>query len=498
MSTSATGRQLPLRWYPALVAAATLVGGALRLWGLGREPLWLDEIITFERARLPLATLVRNAFAAAHEPTYFLLIHAWLPADGGERSLRLPSVVFGTLTIPLAAWLGTTIAGRRAGVASALLLAVAPFQVAYAQEARAYTLLTFFATLAMAGLAALLFGGEPPAQDPGGRRSRRRAGLAAIGGTIGATATMNSGLFLWAQLNLVIGVWVARGWIPADRLLHRWLTAQPAIALVVLLCLVPMAGTLANRLERFWVPAPTLTTAVDATREVYLNHLGGPVSAVAGLGIVFAVVAGVHALRRQAPRLTYLALSTLFLPVASLLVSLVRPVFLARYLIWSAVPFLVLAGCGLAAVASPRRFGAVLGLVVALGMGAHAESLGRETKPRWDLAAAALARELRAGDLIVVDRPADYRSIRFYLERAGYRGGGPSVAGLAQDLGAFAPEHPRAFALVVSSRGHVGYLAGRIPREEALRRLQGFGTPQEERTFGELLRVVTVEAARTP
>ena len=71
----------------------------------------------------------------------------------GEWALRFPSAFFGTLTVPLM-WamalrlFGRGRSGRVAALAAALLTALSPLYVYYAQEARMYTQLTFLGLLA--------------------------------------------------------------------------------------------------------------------------------------------------------------------------------------------------------------------------------------------------------------------------------------------------------------------------------------------------------------
>src|ERR1017187_10722325 len=52
---------------PVLLAALALV---LRLYGVSDKPLWYDEIVTLNRANLPLAELVIDALKQKHYPTY--------------------------------------------------------------------------------------------------------------------------------------------------------------------------------------------------------------------------------------------------------------------------------------------------------------------------------------------------------------------------------------------------------------------------------------------
>ncbi|MBF2084258.1 glycosyltransferase family 39 protein [Thermoleptolyngbya sp. C42_A2020_037] len=95
-----------------------------------------------------------------HPPLYFVLTHLWLQLfspDGGYVSLwgvRSLSALFGTLTIPAAFGLGwLAFRNRPAAHLAALLMAVSPFGVYLAQEARHYTLPVLWV---MASLACLL------------------------------------------------------------------------------------------------------------------------------------------------------------------------------------------------------------------------------------------------------------------------------------------------------------------------------------------------------
>lgn len=144
------------RWL-ALIA---LGAGALllRVFQLDAQSLWLDEGSTWEMIGQGwgalLADLV-NPFAAY--PLYHLLLKGWTALAGdSEWALRLPSALAGAAAVaalfgaarelrPLPApGLG---AAALFPAAAALLLAVSPFAVWYAQEAKVYSMLLLAATL---------------------------------------------------------------------------------------------------------------------------------------------------------------------------------------------------------------------------------------------------------------------------------------------------------------------------------------------------------------
>jgi hypothetical protein len=92
-------------------------------------------------------------------PLYYLLTWFWAQAFGtGEVGLRLLPALLSIGTVVVTYLAGTTLAGRRAGVIAAGLVALNPLAVWYAQEARAYALLIFLTTLALWFFARLLRG----------------------------------------------------------------------------------------------------------------------------------------------------------------------------------------------------------------------------------------------------------------------------------------------------------------------------------------------------
>ena len=168
------GRQQP--WiHVLLIALWTLLGAVLRFANLAAKPPWNDEIATLGfslgnsfytiplNQPLDLDTLLqplrpnpaatmgtviqRLMTESTHPPVYFILSHWWLqlfPAiDGlvsvwGARSL---SALFGIVTIPAMFGLGwLTFRSWTAAHLAAVLMAVSPFGIYLAQEARHYTL----------------------------------------------------------------------------------------------------------------------------------------------------------------------------------------------------------------------------------------------------------------------------------------------------------------------------------------------------------------------
>ncbi len=139
---------------PLGLAGLLLVGLWLRLWQLGAV-YWYDEVFSATLAKLPLYRLWAATLADVHPPAYYLLIWAINQAVGtpSESILRLPSLLAGLGFILVVYRLGGALEMRTAAVWGATALAaLAPFQIYYSQELRAYALLMLAVALAALGL----------------------------------------------------------------------------------------------------------------------------------------------------------------------------------------------------------------------------------------------------------------------------------------------------------------------------------------------------------
>src|SRR3990172_2789750 len=121
-------------------------GAGVRFWGLGTKSLWFDETYSVFIARQALVDIPRMLQTYdTHPPLHYVLLHVWMALFGsGEASIRIPSVLASVGAILLTFFLGRRLAGDRVGLLAAALLAVSPFQVTSAQEARMYPFLTLF------------------------------------------------------------------------------------------------------------------------------------------------------------------------------------------------------------------------------------------------------------------------------------------------------------------------------------------------------------------
>jgi len=140
------------------VAIVVAVGVALRLYTT--SDLWLDEALTVNVARLPLADLRGALKIDGAPPLFYLLLHVWTGALGtSDIAARSLSGVIGVATLPLAWYAGRRAGGTLTAWAAVVVLASNPFAVRYATEVRMYGLEIL---LVFAGILAFRRGIERP------------------------------------------------------------------------------------------------------------------------------------------------------------------------------------------------------------------------------------------------------------------------------------------------------------------------------------------------
>jgi len=183
----AAPRRRPSPPWLALVAAA-VVAGSLLAWPRLSHSLWTDELMTVRRvvdgywkprsdgslrfrAASWLDTVWYYRTPNNHVPFSLLSrasLSVWQRAHAhsgirfGEAALRFPAWVAGAASIAAAGWLCWRAGFPAAGVLLAWLLAIHPWHVRYAGDARGYSLLLFLLSAEAAALWAVLRCGSWP------------------------------------------------------------------------------------------------------------------------------------------------------------------------------------------------------------------------------------------------------------------------------------------------------------------------------------------------
>jgi uncharacterized membrane protein len=133
-----------------LLISATVIGAILRIYRVGYQSLWHDEVLTYLSSKGTLAhVLFQTEVKTNILPLYYLIVHVFLFLGEEDVILRIPSLIFGTLSIPLFFLVVRAILGANAAILASFFLAISPFHIFYSQEARPYALFLFLCLLAL-------------------------------------------------------------------------------------------------------------------------------------------------------------------------------------------------------------------------------------------------------------------------------------------------------------------------------------------------------------
>jgi hypothetical protein len=144
-----------------IVAVCSLVGLLWRAEGLMRRSFWLDEVLTFWRARLPsIHSLLDDLESAPFPPLYYLLLWVWAQFWGiSELAVRALPMAFGVATLPLTYLVWSGLIGRRNALWAVALLSTNAYHVFYSQDAKMYAAVWLLATLSGGAFLHALEGG---------------------------------------------------------------------------------------------------------------------------------------------------------------------------------------------------------------------------------------------------------------------------------------------------------------------------------------------------
>lgn len=193
-----------------VLASAVALYAFARLWRLGASSLDTDEVFALLAVRRGWSDFLGPVASAAHPPLFYVLLKAWV-AVGGESKfwLRLPSALASVASVVPLVLLCRRLR-LRAGETNAalLLLAVNGFLVAQAQRARMYGLLELFALLSL--WLFVRFVNEDAAREEriGGAGTRNLIALTAVNVLLVYTHYFG-GLLVGAEL-LFLLVWARR------------------------------------------------------------------------------------------------------------------------------------------------------------------------------------------------------------------------------------------------------------------------------------------------
>ena len=350
------------------VLGSILLGGALlRFVTLGHQSLWYDEALTWQIIVKPFGDMVQAVVDTENTPPlFYAATYVVTQAIGtGEVGMRLVSAVAGTLTIGVAFLAGRELAGDRAGVYGAALVAANALLIWYSQEARSYALVSLLSAIAFVSFLRLI--GDGPS---------RWALFVWLISSVGAVATHYFAIFpMLAEAAWMIALLMTTR-------LRGVLLLTLAIAAVAI---APIAQVAIDQEASGRAATILVLPLGDRFAQIpkhFLVGYHGPAQTVfAVLSALLLVLAAVGLWRLRRDRAVVAAATV---AIAAIVVPMVAAVVGAdfvnsRNVLPGLVPVLVLAGAGFAALPAAAGLAGVAALA-AVGVGL---TIGVNTEPGY-------------------------------------------------------------------------------------------------------------------
>ena len=453
-----------------LVIIITLIGGGLRVLLLDHKGMWLDETISVWLANHSVVDILQWIIKVdQHPPLYYLLLHYWIALNGDTPYYaRLLSALFGAATIPIIYLIGKRMSGVVMGLAAAVIFAFSPFNIYYAQEARMYTLLTFNAAVAIYALVRLLTDSrsvrhigsqfreylhawrtsgpvEPDTEEEFSYKNETRnqsgwrawifrhrwlpirtieTDLAWVAFMVFSAATMFSHntavLFPLATNIFVLGLMLYQrkkkaGSPPAFQApsLGNWVKAQIGIFLLWGPWIFVFVQQASRVYQEFWIPKPGWDTITKTLRALLNASAPGEASQVMTWIMCAVLCFGLVYYRKKLSIFLFLAALFAIPFLGELIVSIRRPIFYDRTLIWITIPLFLLLAAGIVQLRFRLLMIVVLGVLASNYLFSTGDYYRFFQKEDWSTAAGYVANFAQKDDLVLfnsnfVEIPFEY------------------------------------------------------------------------------------------
>ena len=352
------------------ISVIVIAAISLRLYNINGNSFWLDEAYSawFAKKSLNYIWTIGPSFEV-HPPLYYTLLHIWILLGDSETTLRLLSVLISVLTVPLVYGLGRTIGGANRGhligLLASTLFAVSSLQIRFAQEARSYAFLAAAVTVVLLG-AAWIMRNPDRAAVPILARSPDGGRLAWAAVAFGGATTLwlhNIGVLYMSSILGVLLTWCMILYKTHKHLLYNAIIVLSIIALIWLPWIPHILFLTRLVQSAYWISAPNFEI-LSRTAVTLFGFESAP--SISYVSVLIGTYGWYEMGRRYGWPLASLFMSALLMPLLlALAVSLMgTPIFLARTLMPSSVPYYVLLAMGLIAMRPPLVKPAVAGFIV--------------------------------------------------------------------------------------------------------------------------------------
>ncbi len=362
------------------------------------QSFWRDEAFTFLLAQQSVWQILINTAKDFSPPLHYLLLHFWMMIFGSsELALRSVSLIFFYATIYVVDHLLVDVLRIKSKwrFAYLLMFAINPFLIYYASEARTYSMLVFFVTASWYGYLT-------------GRKK-----LHIISSALGMYTHYFTALALLSQLlyyfllkkhksDVRSFVWVAlifAPWVLFTVIVHGstdssfWIM-QPS-------------------LKTIWQTPGIILTGFENSLRLYATPLNG--LTLISYGAILIAVKNFLKKNDKKETSTYLLLWSLLPAVITIIASFVKPVYLPRYFIFSAVGLSLLLAHSMEQFKPVIRAGIYI-LLIGFLLQYNVAQIDHRKKGDVRSLIRKINLSISPNDLIYVENELDFHTVQYYFD----------------------------------------------------------------------------------
>ena len=127
------------------------LGVFLRMYNIGSESIWYDEAVSIRLSLSPIADILSGKVKdLGNPPLHNICLHYWINLFGkSEMAVRSLSALFGIFSLFLMYKIGKMLFKTKVAFLTTFIYAISPLHIYFSQEARTYSLVTFFCLFSM-------------------------------------------------------------------------------------------------------------------------------------------------------------------------------------------------------------------------------------------------------------------------------------------------------------------------------------------------------------
>jgi len=410
-----------------LILLIFLLGLALRIYDLAGESIWFDEAASVVASKLGIIELIHWIIDTrdGNPPFYYMFFQFWVSIFGDSEFMsRLPSAIFGSLSIFGIYAVGKLLFNKKAGLLAAFILAVSFIHIRYSQEARAYSLMILLSLVSFYCFLKMTSSGK------------RRYSLIYIVGSVLMLYTHYFAAFLIIVQNIFYFMLYLKNGRVGELDIRRWLKLQVINGLLFLPGFLLWAKiALSIQEEGFWIPEPTVA---DIYR--YLRVYAGS-SYLFVIFVIFSVLSVINIRKirgsnrikslfirwRDYPEnigitngsVIYLLLLWLFVPILLpyFLSILSQPIMVVRYTLSASLAFYLLTAGGISTMGNKWFILLIAAMISVLSLYVVGTYYEQPYKAQWREAIGDIEASAGYRDVVIIFPHYEKTSAEYYLDR---------------------------------------------------------------------------------